>query len=208
MGDPDVLLRRAHDAGYRFPQGFAGFTATVRTGAGDSGRLVVRSRTEIELTFAGEPSDDASWVRDEVASIVSHRWPSGYDEGDGRWAKRADGELVTILDDPFDSAYKLRDNVISEVHRTVGSARFVIVVSERLRTADGRHLPTHFTVFHWDTGTGQLNRADHFTDSYTVVGGVYLPEQRRVVSASDEGLVTRVLELADHTVDATVDSDA
>jgi hypothetical protein len=201
MGDPDVLLRRAHEAGYRFPQGFAGFSASVRTGAGDSGRLVVRGRTEIELTFAGEPSDDASWARDEVASIVSHRWPSGYEEGDGRWAKRADGEMVTILDDPFDSAYKLRDNVISEVHRTVGVARFVIAVSERLRTADGRQLPTHFTVFYWDTGAGRLTRADHFTDTYTVVRDVYLPQQRRVVSATDGGIVTRVLELADHAVD-------
>ena len=87
------------------------------------------------------------------------------------------------------------------MHRTVGAARFVIAVSERLRTADGRHLPTHFTVFHWDTGTGRLNRADHFTDTYAVVDGVYLPARRQVVSATDDGLTTRVLELADHGVD-------
>jgi hypothetical protein len=198
MGDPDVLLRRAHEAGYRFPPGFTGFSATLRTSAGDSGRVTVTDRTSVEVSVDGDPSDEVAWARDEIASIVSHRWPTTYDDGDGRWAKRSDGETVTILDDPFDSAYRVRDNHISEVHRTVGDARFVISVSERVRTADGRHLPSHFTVFHWGTATGRLTRADHFVDEYVTVGGVYLPARRQVVSATDAGLVTRVLELSDH----------
>jgi hypothetical protein len=202
MGDPDVLLRRAHDAGYRFPSNFGGFTATIRTSAGHSGTVTVTGRTEVELAVDGEPSDDLAWARGEIASIVSHRWASGYDEGDGRWSKRTDGETVTMLDDPFDSAYRVRDNHISEVHRTVGDSRFVISVSERLRTADGRHLPVHFTVFFWDTASGRLTRADHFTDAFVLVDGVYLPSRRQVVSASDEGLSTRVLDLTDHEVRA------
>jgi len=171
-----------------------------RTSAGDTGRLTVTGRTAINLTLDGEPGDEVGWARDEIASIVSHRWASGYDEGDGRWSKRTDGETVTILDDPFDSAYRLRDSHISEVHRTVGASRFVISVSERVRTADGRHLPVHFTVFHWSTETGRLTRADHFTDSFVLVDGVHLPARRQVVSATDDGLHTRVLELSDHKV--------
>ncbi len=201
MGDPDVLLRRAHETGYRFPSTFGGFTATVRTSAGDTGAVAVTGRTTVDLTIDGEPSDDVAWARGEIASIVSHRWASGYDEGDGRWTKRSDdGETVRMLDDPFDSAYRLRDNHISEVHRTVGESRFVISVSERVRTADGRYLPVHFTVFFWNTASGRLTRADHFTDAVALVDGVYLPSRRQVVSASDEGLSTRVLDLADHTV--------
>lgn len=202
MGDPDVLLRRAHEAGYRFPPTFAGFSASLRTSAGDTGAVTVTGRTEIEVTIDGAPSDEADWARDEIASIVSHRWPSGYADGDGRWAKRSDGETVTILDDPFDSAYRLRGNHISEVHRTVGPSRFVISVSERVRTADGRYLPAHFTVYHWGTGTGRLTRADHVTDAFALIDGVYLPARRQVVSATDDGLRTRVLELADHEVRA------
>ena len=200
MSDPDVLLRRAHEAGYRFPSTFTGFAATVRTSAGDTGAVAVTGRTAVELTIDGPPSDEADWARGEIASIVSHRWASGYDDGDGRWTKRTDGETVTILDDPFDSAYRLRDNHISEVHRTVGPSRFVISVSERVRTADGRYLPVHFTVFHWSTETGRLTRADHFTDAFVLVDGVYLPSRRQVVSATDEGLHTRVLELAEHRI--------
>jgi hypothetical protein len=202
MSDPDVLLRRAHEAGYRFPSNFAGFSATLRTSAGDAGVVTVSGRTALELTIDGAPSDEAGWARDELASIVSHRWASGYDDGDGRWTKHTDGETVTILDDPFDSAYRLRDNHISEVHRTVGASRFVISVSERVRTADGRYLPVHFTVFHWSTETGRLTRADHFTDAFVLVDGVYLPSRRQVVSATDEGLKTRVLELSEHRIRA------
>jgi hypothetical protein len=200
MGDPDVLLRRAHDAGYRFPSGFVGFSATLRTGAGDTGRVTVTGRTTIEVTADGEPGDEVAWARDEIASIVGHRWPTSYDDGDGRWSKRVDGETVTILDDPFDSAYRVRDSHISEVHRTAGDSRFVISVSGRVRTGDGRHLPSHFTVFHWGTTAGRLTRADHFVDEYVEVDGVHLPARRQVVSASDSGLVTRVLELSDHVV--------
>jgi hypothetical protein len=200
MGDPDVLLRRAHEAGYRFPSNFGGFTATIRTSTGDTGTVTVTGRTEVDLAIDGEPSGDVAWARDEIASIVSHRWASGYDEGDGRWSKHTDGETVTMLDDPFDSAYRLRDNHISEVHRTVGETRFVISVSERVRTADGRHLPVHFTVFFWSTGSGRLTRADHFTDTFVLVDGVYLPARRQIVSASDDGVQTRALELADHKV--------
>ena len=200
MSDPDVLLRRAHEAGYRFPSTFTGFEATVRTAAGDTGTVAVTGRTAVELTIDGQPSDDADWARGEIASIVSHRWAARYDEGDGRWAKRAEGDTVTILDDPFDSAYRLRGDVISEVHRTAGGTRFVIAVSERITVDDGRHLASHFTVFHWDTGSGKLVRADHYTDSYASVDGVHLPARREVTSATDAGLNTRVLVLADHAV--------
>lgn len=78
--------------------------------------------------------------------------------------------------------------------------RFVIAVSERLHVDDGRYLPAHFTVFHWSTESGRLVRADHFTDTYVPVDGVFLPARRQVVSATDAGLTTRVLELAEHRV--------
>ena len=200
MTDADVLLRRAHQAGYRLPPDFPGFTATVRTASGDTGRLVVRGRTDLDLTFDGTTTADAHWAREELASMVSHRWAARYDDGDGRWDKRADSDTVRLLDDPFDSAYRLRDELISEVHRTAGDVRFVIAVSGRATVPDGRHLPTHFTVFHWATGTGQLVRAEHYVDAYVPVGDVQLPARRQVVAATAEGLTTRTLTLSDHRV--------
>jgi hypothetical protein len=212
MSDADVLLRRAHEAAYRLPVGFAGFSATVTASStasntekvdnstSGSARLVVRGRTDLELTVDGPPDEILDWARGELASIVGHRWATSYEEGDGRWAKRADGDTVTMLDDPFDSAYRLRDNVISEVHRTVGGARFVISVSGRQHTSDGRYLPAHFTVFHWSGDPARVTRADQFTDAFVEVDGVYLPAARRVVSATDDGLTTRVLELRDHRI--------
>jgi hypothetical protein len=197
MGDPDVLLRRAHDAGYRFPPGFTGFSATLRTDNG-GGRVTVADRTTIEID--GEPGDEIAWAHSEIASIVGHRWPSSYDEGDGRWTKRLDGEQVRIVDDPFDSSYRIRDSHISEVHRTVGDSRFVISVNGRVTTDDGRHLPTHFAVFHWATATGRLIRADAYVDAYVRIDGIHLPSRRQVTTATDDGLVARALTLTDHVL--------
>jgi hypothetical protein len=200
MDRADVLLRRAHEAGYRFPLGFSGFSATVRTSGGDTGRVEVRGRKEIDFQVDGEPGTDAGWAGEEIASMVSHRWSASYDDNDGRWAKRSEDDTVRLLDDPFDSAYRLSDGAISEVHRTVGGSRFVISVSGRVPAHDGRYLPAHFTVFHWSTDTGRLIRSDGFTDDFVLVDGVHLPARRRVVTATDEGLTTRELVLADHVV--------
>jgi hypothetical protein len=196
MDRADVLLRQAHESGYRFPPDFRGFTAAFITSTGERGRVVVRGRTEIEVV--GE--DAAGWVAGEITSMVTHRWATTYDDGDGRWAKRVEADTVALTDDPFDSSYRLRGNLISEVHRTVGGSRFVISVSGRTPAHDGRLLPAHFTVFHWGVDDGRLVKADQFTDSYVLVDGVHLPGRREITSATDAGLTTRWFELADHRV--------
>ena len=202
MESADAALRRAHEAGYRFPQGFAGFTASFTTSSDQgptSGTVSVDGRRSIELTLDGTPGPDADWTRDEIASIVGHRWPTPYEEGDGRFTKQVSGDTVA-LHDAFDSSYRLGAAGVHEVRRTTGSTRFVIVVADRHLLEDGRHLPSHFTVFYWDVESGRLLRADHFRDTYVAVDGVYLPGRREVTTATDTGLATRVLDLTDHVL--------
>src|SRR5688572_24537630 len=133
----DAMLRPAHDAAYRFPTGFAGFTARLLTHAGDHGSVAVEGRRDVVVTLP-DGAADADWVRGEVASIVAHRWASDYDSGDGQWTKVTVDRTVRFTDDPFDSAYKIVDGHIAEVHRTAGDARFAIVVHERHRAHDER----------------------------------------------------------------------
>jgi hypothetical protein len=213
----DDLLRPAHDAVYRFPVGFAGFAAKLDTHAGQTGTVTVRGRRDIQVTL---PDDavDGGWVRQEIGGMVAHRWASEYADGDGRWSKRvtedrglAGALLISFEDDPFDSAYRLRDGQIAEVHRTAGYTRFVIAVHDREVTGDGRTIPSRYSVFHWSTGedglsedpgTAQrrLRRADHYCDAYTRTDGVYLPACREVTSATDAGLTTRRIDLRDHVL--------
>jgi hypothetical protein len=204
----DDLLEAAHAAAYRFPKDFTGFTATLRTHAGEVGTVTVTGPRAITVELPTHATE-ADWDREEITSMVGHRWASSYAEGDGRWAKRLEansagetGQLVKILDDPFDSAYRIVDGAIAEVHRTMGDVRFTIAIADRVQTLDGRWLPSHFTVFHWKTADGEdarrLIRADQYRDEYVRVDDVYLPARRTVVSATDDGLITRACELVTH----------
>lgn len=195
----DDVLRAAHAAAYRFPASFSGFRATVRTQDGDAGAVTVTGGREVTVDLP-EEAPDAEWVRGELTSIIGHRWPARYEEGDGRWSKRLDGDRVDVLDDPFDSSYRVTGGVIAEVHRTMGDNRFAIVIGARVPTADGRWLPASFTVMHWSVAEGRLVRAEQYRDDYVQVGELHLPARREVTAASDDGLTTRVLELSGHEV--------
>jgi hypothetical protein len=165
------LLEDAHQRAYRFPAGFAGFTATVRSSASPvAAKLEVRGRRDLDL------SDGDEWTREQVTSMVGHRWPSDFrTEGDGRFAHREDddgdpaGVLVHLEGEPMSSAYRVGEGEIAEVHRTVGDSRFTIVTSGGVSTSQGR-LPQHFSVYYWSpAGDPRLSKVDQFRDRFVDV---------------------------------------
>jgi len=202
-----AVLREAHDAGYKFPAGFAGFAAThtfSEDGEAVTGHVTVKAPREIEFEIA---ADEAAlgWLRQEIGSMAGHRWPSPYEAGDGRWtltlgddATHPLGQTVTVHDDPFHSSYRLRDGRISQVNRQMGGTKFTITILDHQPATDGRTLPSLFTVTFWDIASGRLTRADAYTDRYAAVSGASLPVGRRVVTSSDTGQVTRELILIGH----------
>ena len=208
--DPDQLLRQAHDAAYRLPADFVGFTAqlTCSTDEGSArGRVRVTGPSALELAFEGDAEESVrQMVHRELVSMVGHRWPQSYEEGDGRYEKDLGsagalaGRLVVLQGDPFSSSYGVADGHVVQVDRTMGGGRFSIVIHARSAAPDGRSLPAQFSVYHWTLDTGRLTRADSFTDSYVVTGGVALPAARRVVSATDAGLSRRQLRLSGHAL--------
>ena len=212
---PDELLRAAHEAAYRLPPGFGGFTADVTCvapGALALGSLRVASDGRSELALGGVAEDDDLHraAQRDLASMVAHRWASRYEDGDGRYAKHlgegdADGDgdeldgcLVTLEGDPFASSYRVAGGQVVQVNRTMGPVRFSIVICARTAAPDGRLLPAQFTVHHWDAETGRLTRSESVSDTYATVGDVVLPATRRVVTATDAGLQRRELRLTGH----------
>jgi hypothetical protein len=202
-------LRQAHESGYRFPEGFNGFTAQVTVIGTENGAIQraagtvsVASPHAIEVDISGVP-DLANWARQELGSMTGHRWPTPYEMADGRWTLTIEdetgsplGRLVTVHGDPFQSAYRLRNGRISQVIRTMGATRFTITIQNHGVVEDGRVLPMEFTVNYWDTGHGRLTRSDAYTDRYAQVNDVWVPRSRRVVTATDAGLIARELELS------------
>lgn len=201
------LLRAAHERGYRFPVGFGGFSADVTLNTDSStseGTVAVRAPRDLILDL-DVPEEDAGWVRQEIASIAGHRWPTPYEQSDGRWtltlsedAANPLGQSIKVHDDPFDSGYRVRDGKISQVLRKMGTMRFTITMLDHQPAVDGRLLPSLFTVTFWDTETDRLTRSDAYTDSYVVVDGVTVPSYRRVVTFKDSGQSVRELLLSNH----------
>jgi hypothetical protein len=202
----DELLGEAHASAYRLPADFAGFAATVSmAGAGwrAPGSLRATGPDQVELVIDA-PEAERAWAAKELTSMVAHRWHQPYDAGDRRHPKASDaevdhplGRLVRLVGDPYSSSYRVLDGHVSVVERQMGPMRFCIVVHERALAPDRRSVPTTFTVTYWNAATGVLTRTDAYRDAYTEAEGVLLPTSRRVVTASDEGLVARQLRLSD-----------
>lgn len=204
-----ALLRTAHAGAYRFPEGFAGFAASLvyaEDGTTSAGTIQVRGPRDVSVELGGKPTEAAlDWLRQELGSMAGHRWPAPYAAGDGRWTQTlgpADdhplGRLVLIHDDPFDSSYRVRDGRIAQVNRRMGTTRFTITIQGHQELADGRTLPSAFMVAFWDTERGRLTRADVYADRYLDVDGIQLPKARRVATAGDDGWTVRELVLSDH----------
>jgi hypothetical protein len=200
------LLRAAHHTQYQFPERFAGFKASVTfTSDGTSrGAVLVRAPRDIALDLETD-EQSSGWVRQEIASIAGHRWPSSYEQGDGRWTLtlgpddgNALGRQVLMHDDPFSSSYRLHDGRITEVTRTMGTTRFSIITQQHLELPDGRLLPSAFTVGYWDLEGGRLTKTEAYTDDYVEVDGVWLPQSRRVVTMDDNGLTARQITFTGH----------
>ena len=203
------LLRAAHDAAYRLPPGFGGSTARVRyqsDAASAEGTVRVAGPRAIELEI--DVDDEArSWLTREIASMAGHRWHLPYEDADGKHTlvlRPEDddllGQFIVVANDRLDSSYRVQGAEISQVNRTMGQMRFSIQIQERLATADGRILPSHFTVFYWSVEDGRLTRTDVYRDEYQAVDEVYLPFARRITTADDAGISARWLTFSGHQV--------
>lgn len=200
-----AMLRRAHEAAYRFPLGFGGFRASayrVWDLEGRCGTVEVRSPSDIRLW--GQPEGDR--LRRELSSIVGHRWPVPYEEADGRHRLTLEpgehplGRLVRVEDDGMDSTYRIQGGHIQQIERQVGGVRFSVNIQERTFTGDGRALPVHFCVVYWDTKEERVARTEIYRDGYIPVEGVCLPLNRRITIADDNGVTTWQVLFRDHVL--------
>jgi hypothetical protein len=204
-----ALLREAHDATYHFAADFAGFEAAVNFRLDDqevAGRVRVPSPRAIDLDLAVDEAGQ-KWVRQELGSMVGHRWYAPYEQGDGRQTLTLGptdghpyGQIVQMHGDRFSSSYRVQHGQISQVNRTMGPMRFSIHIQERVTLGDGRSLPTHFTVVYWRGDPEQLVRTDIYQDTYTEVAGVYLPAGRLVTTVEDGTATYRRMALSGHTL--------
>ncbi len=205
----EALLR---DARARRPtfldERFQGFTAAVtfrEDARALSGRVTLKSIRDIAFALPGASAESLQWLQSVLAMNIAHRLeragglpvPTDYPARLAEGEENALGVKVVFEGDPLESSYRIQDGVITEVCRRMHGARFTITTLEAVTTEDGRRLPKHYVVIHFDPETGALSSVAQYTELYEKVGEMYLPSHIRVVETSRAKTTVRALDLGD-----------
>jgi len=197
------LLKSTRDTRYYFLSNFVGFTTGVvlnDNGKVAKGTLKYDVGKGSELDIEGVEEEAKGWLNETVMNILGHRRSPDFDKGDGRHPitfgedDNSPAGRRVALNDSMKSSYRIRDNHVTEVDRTVGADHFTISIMEETPAGGGRFLPRHFTVTYFDAGTGALKRSEAFTDEYRQVDGLWFPTSRRVMRAENGKVSIRIIE--------------
>lgn len=202
------LLRRAFEKTARWSADFTGFTATLvghDNGTAHRGWVKVIPPRTVEVSFP-EPTMQ-QWLQQQMASLITHRAYRTFDQADGKYALTLEpedahplGRLVSIHGDGMNSRYRVQGDRICQIQRTMERVKFTINIEDTTTTRGGQVLSTHFSVFFFAVGTGQLTQVESFADEYTEVQGVVLPRSRRVTCAEDGEVSVRAVTLHEHAL--------
>ena len=197
------LLKSTRETSQNFPSNFAGVTADIvlnDDGKVTKGTLSYEASKSGELKIEGLEEETKGWLSDQAMSVIAHRRGGDFAKGDGRHPitfgddDNSPAGRRVVLNDSMKSSYRIRNNQVVEVDRTMADSHFTITVLETTKTLEGKFLPRHFTVTYFDAKTGALKRSEAFTDEYKQVDGVWFPASRRVVRAENGKVITRVIE--------------
>ena len=200
------LMQQAHD-GRAVWLAFPGFTAEVAAisgGQSATGTLRVTADGAIELKL--EPASGSEWVERTLSSVISHRLPGGAAETNVEFADSEAahplGRLIRSNEPAEKSLWRVKGDVLTEVHRLSDKSRMIISIGEVMRTAAGTHLPRSYTVTTFDAQSGAIQQNRQIVNEWTAVDGYDLPTRLvAMVSKSDGTRQVEEIALTGHKVD-------
>lgn len=205
--DPEAreLLRRAFEKTARWPADFNGFSADLTVsvdGKETRGAVTVKSAQDINVSLA-DP-DIQKWAAGTIAMIAVHRGPRTFDQSDGKSVLTLDREAAhpmgqTIhIHDTLQSHYRVKDDRITQINRTMGPMKFTINVEDSALTHDNKYLTTRYTVYYFNPQDGRLINVESFTDTHVRLGQADLPASRRIISADNGTVSVKTLTFSNH----------
>ncbi|ALJ92351.1 DUF3386 family protein [Thermus aquaticus] len=176
------LLKEARERIYTLPPDFPGFQAKLAfywQGVWHWGEVEVQGF----FPKAKLMEDVKPLAERELASILGHRRPIPFEQGEGRWPMRGleDGPLgVRIaLEDPFHSHLWVREGRLSLIQRRLEEGELRLHLLSWKETHDERLLPHRFVLVQ-KNARGEIHRVEIYRDEYTRVGPYWLPRERQV----------------------------
>ena len=173
---------------------FPGFTADVSgnvDGRAFSGKVTVAAGGDVTLSL--DENVVKPWVEEQLESIVNHRLPLPKSDhaptlrfGDREGANPL-GRLLIFDGGQFASSYRVVNDRITVVNRSLGPRNMTITVLDDRLNAEGKQLPQSFTVQYWNAADGSLERTDSVSNRWVRVGRYDLPSAITVTTASKSG---------------------
>ena len=201
--EAEAIMRRAHLARSGWDEGSPGFAAKISvTIDGDrvDGTVQIGPAGEVELKLPEGPA--AKWAYEQLESITMHRTAGVKDKYDVSFADDVTshplGRLIKFHGGATHSVYRIKEDVITEVHRTMDKTRFTISVTEVERTPEGKVRPRHFNVSYWDNATGQLLSNNDFSDAWVRLDKFDLPARRLLVRTAKDVRQVSEMTLSEH----------
>jgi hypothetical protein len=205
--DPEAreVLRRAFEKTARWPADFKGFTADLTAnldGKEFTGSVTVKSAQDVTVSLPD--AEVQKWAAGTIGMIAVHRGPRTFDQSDGksvltleRGAAHPMGQTVRIHDQ-LQSHYRVKDDRITQINRTMGPMKFTINVEDSMVTADAKYLTTRYTVYYFNPADGKLTNVESFTDTHVRLGKADLPASRRIISADNGTVTVKTLTFTNH----------
>ncbi|MFY9269622.1 MAG: DUF3386 family protein [Candidatus Manganitrophaceae bacterium] len=204
------LLRRAFEKTSRWGKDFPGFSADLFfniNGKEVQGKIKIKSPKEIDITLDGVPSEDdlVKWAQNQIGMMAVHRAHRSFDESDGKYAltfveeagNHPLGRPVAINGDGMNSRYRIKDDRIRQISRSMGKMKFTINIEDAMTTSDGKFLTTEYVVFYFSPD-GNLTQVESFSDRPFELKGSYLPGYRRTISNENGEVVVREVTFKNH----------
>ena len=205
--DPEArdLLRRAFEKTARWPADFKGVTADLAVnvdGKEIKGTVTIKSAQDVAVSLPD--AEIQKWATGTISMIAVHRGPRTFDQSDGksiltldRGAPHPMGQTIHIHDN-LKSHYRVKDDRITQINRTMGPMRFTINVEDSAITADNKYLTSRYTVYYFNPQDGRLLNVESFTDSHVRLGQADLPASRRIISAENGTVSVKTLTFSNH----------
>lgn len=195
------LLQQARKNREVFSKDFQGFRSklTVRMdGKVHHGTCLFRVPGTLEIALNGGKAP--SVVQAAVRNMLMHRVPSSTAVNTEARYGAPDAHSLgreVLLDDKYQSAYRIKDRQILEVDRKLSEFRRVLTVLETRKTASGRYLPRHVFAVVFDNDSGSVREAWTYITRFQEVGGNYLPHSRHVLRTGKGRNSTLLIEWHD-----------
>lgn len=196
-------MKRAHDNRGEWKD-FTGFSADIAVHDQDAklnGALKIDADGEVTIQLSD--SKIAEWVRADLKSLVEHRLPTRDREYDVSFVKgekpNALGRLIAFNDDRTHSVYRIRNNLITEVHRNMGNQKLMISVLDVQWNKERKTLPRTYTVSWTDAKTGKVTSSQLVNNRWSRVGGWDLPVRLlKIENKADGARIVREIRLTNH----------